>query len=433
MVYDRAINQGAGSLENSEVKVKYNRNGKAVEVEESGVYGFGFIPSKPRNLNVKYEKGNQILGLPHDVFRRPYEDEFRNYNWYGFTNMLNDYTPKEGDPIGVIFGYDGLGMLHSRLAGGYYKYADNEYDTSGATSENYVWNFAFKDPRIAIARGPAGLGQETGTDERYYIYTPSGQLLYYINTFDNKPHFYHWDMFGNVRFITSHEGKPEVAYAYDPSGGKTVHVMQSTRFPEPPLNPFTFKGMFGWMREDPTSSSVKDYPLYYALDSFYDSYRRGHFVQMTMEEAINRDLLNQFDPRVEGAIRFVGGAVEVTIGIAGAPETGGISLLLVPLGVDEMVVGARMMYDNEQHESLLDATIGTGPTIAVHLVAGLGTGFIRPPALVIPRLSKGISAGRISIIPAKTARVAQKAARIRALRAPPPASMLPSAPPPLPN
>lgn len=432
-VYDRAINYSSGLLEESRVDVRYNKNGKAIEVTETGIYGFQFKPDKPRNLNTRYEKGHQVLGLPHDVFRRPLADEFRSYEWYGFTNMLTAYKPLEGNPFGIIFSYDGLGMLNNRFAGGFYKYSTNEYDTSGVTNDNYVWNYAFKDPRIAIVRGPAGLGEEQGPDFTYYIYTPSGQLLYYIEAGDNKAHFYHWDMFGNVRFITSEEGKPEVAYGYDPSGGQTVHVMQSTRFPEPPINPFTFKGMFGWMREEPTSSSVKDYPIYYALDSFYDSYRRGHFVYMTMEEALNRSLLNQFDPRVEGAIRFVGGAVEVTIGIAGAPETGGVSLLLVPLGIDEMIVGGRMMYDNERHDSLLDAAIGTGPAMGVHLVAGLGTSFIRAPALVIPRLSRGLSAGRISIVPARTAQVAQKAARIRALRTPPPASMLPNSPPPLPN
>ena len=59
---------------------------------------------------------------------------------------------------------------------------------------------------------------------RYYVYFPSGTLLYSIEAADNSRHFYHFDEMGNTLMLTSDTGAMTDSYSVTPYGENADHI-----------------------------------------------------------------------------------------------------------------------------------------------------------------------------------------------------------------
>jgi RHS repeat-associated protein len=199
----------------------------------------------------QFDAASQATGFTYDALGRLLRDAKRTYAW-DLASRLTSYT-ESGQT--VSFTYDGVGQRLSRTAAG--------------VEERYLWNYALGIPSIAmIRRGSA--------DERYFVHTPEGVLLYSI-TPDGAREFYHYDETGNVRFLTDDSGRMAATYEYGPYGEWMAATGASA-------NPFTYQGMFGVMREGSSG-------LYYMRARYYDS-ESSRFISRdplltTLPKAIN--------------------------------------------------------------------------------------------------------------------------------------------------
>ncbi len=120
----------------------------------------------------------------------------------------------------VTFSYDGLDKIISRK--------------EGDTETKFYHNYAILGAPI-VAEKDASSSQFS----RYYVWTPSGQLLYMVDVaHENKVYFYHYDHLGSTLFLTDSSGQVTDSYAYTPYGLLIRHDGDSTQ-------PFTFIGKFG--------------------------------------------------------------------------------------------------------------------------------------------------------------------------------------------
>ena len=123
---------------------------------------------------------------------------------------------------GVTFAYNGQSEIVSRTEG-------------GATTRYYHSHTLGLNPIVAEQQG-AGF-------HRYYVYTPSGQLLYSIDPQNgNAAAFYHGDQVGSTLALSDAAGAVTDRYAYSPYGELLGHTGGSDQ-------PFTFVGTLGIRRE----------------------------------------------------------------------------------------------------------------------------------------------------------------------------------------
>jgi RHS repeat-associated protein len=164
-------------------------------------------------------------------------DPLRNYTW----DLASRLTSYQGANGSATAGYDGLGMRISENLAGF-----------GFTTvpSNFIWNYGTALPTVATV-------QTGSADQRYYVYTPSGTLLYAIDAASNARHFYHFDETGSTVMLTNDTGAVTDSYGITPYGET---VTQSGTTP----NPFTWLGQFGVMQEGSTG-------LYDMRTRWYDS------------------------------------------------------------------------------------------------------------------------------------------------------------------
>ena len=112
-----------------------------------------------------------------------------------------------------------------------------------------------------------------GADKRYYIYEPSGRLLYSIEAADNAHRYYHFDPSGSTMMLTDDGGNMTDAYAAGPFGEEVRHQGTSDQ-------PFVFHGAMGVMWERGTT-------LYNMRRRYYDA-ASGRF--------LSRDPIQSLDP-----------------------------------------------------------------------------------------------------------------------------------------
>ena len=94
--------------------------------------------------------------------------------------------------------------------------------------------------------------------KRFYVYTPTGRLLYSINPATGEVRFYHYDRLGSTLFLTDGAGAVSDAYAYTPYGVLLDHTGESDQ-------PFTYLGQLGVRREDAGGT------LYHTRARHYDA------------------------------------------------------------------------------------------------------------------------------------------------------------------
>jgi RHS repeat-associated protein len=174
----------------------------------------------------------QVVGFNYDPLGRLTSDMDRTFSW----DLASRLTGLSAEGQTTTFVYDDLHRVVSR---------------NGASgSESFVWNYAFVLPAISVTRSG-------GADSRYYIHTPAGDLLYFIDNADGQAHYYHYDEMGSALFLTDQSGSITDRYAYTPYGEMAGSTGQTP-------NPFTFIGRYGVIREGDTG-------LYRMHRRLYDS------------------------------------------------------------------------------------------------------------------------------------------------------------------
>jgi RHS repeat-associated protein len=121
------------------------------------------------------------------------------------------------------------------------------YDGSGDVSTRTVAGATTRFfHHAAVAGHPLVAERNEGTTQftRFYVWTPSGTLLYSIDGATHAPTFYHYDHVGSTLALTDSAGAVSDKYAYSPYGELLGHEGASTQ-------PFTFIGAFGVLAEGP--------------------------------------------------------------------------------------------------------------------------------------------------------------------------------------
>jgi|GEM_PF-1556159 len=197
-----------------------------------------------------FDAASQIVGFTYDNLGRRTGDGARTYLW-DLASRLMKLT--EGSET-TEFTYDAFSLMLS--------------ETRGAITRQFVWNYAFALPSISVVR-------QGGSDLRYYVHTPDGELLYSIDAADRSRRFYHYDEMGNTLFLTNDQGAITDSYAYAPYGTLLASTGSSD-------NPFTYEGRYGVMRLGASG-------LYYVRQRVFDSVNACF---------ISRDPIARIEPRL---------------------------------------------------------------------------------------------------------------------------------------
>jgi len=187
-----------------------------------------------------YDAASQISspGFVYDAQGRLTADPQHTYTWDGASRLVG--------VNGVSLAYNGFGDLLTR--------------TDGAETTRYFYNRALGLAPI-LAEGDAG----SGAFRRFYVWTPSGSLLYMIDAQDgNQVYFYHFDRTGSTLALTDQAGNLTDAYAYDPFGDLFHHQGGNAQ-------PFTYAGQWGVRQEGDSGS------FYHMRARYYDAIT-GRFI-----------------------------------------------------------------------------------------------------------------------------------------------------------
>ncbi|MCP5559020.1 MAG: RHS repeat protein [Verrucomicrobiaceae bacterium] len=175
------------------------------------------VPSAPAvSETFTFGKASEVtsLGYSYDSRGRLTSSPTNSYTWDGAGRLLTAGT--------VTFTYNGLNDITTR--------------TDGAGSTVFSHHYALGRAPIVHEDPPgASLG-------RFYVWTPSGHLLYSIDRDTNLPSFYHFDRIGSTIAVTDSSGAVTDAYAYGPYGEPQGRLGTSSQ-------PFTYVGLFGVRQE----------------------------------------------------------------------------------------------------------------------------------------------------------------------------------------
>jgi RHS repeat-associated protein len=263
-----------------------------------------------------FDAAGQIKEFQYDAMGRRTSDDTRTYVW-DLASRLTSYAG--GTDSGTLTS-NGLGLIASQ--------------TKGGVTQQYVWNFGLGLPSISSI--------QTATDSTYYVHTPSGQLLYSVDSTGAR-HFYHYDEMGNTIFLTDDTGAVTDKYAYTeygallaPSGGSS--------------NPFLFGGRDGTM--------ALGAGLYSMRARVYDS-RTGVFLSRDERIHLAPEQINAYAYAANNPLQFND--------VSGADPNPGSGPIIVYIYVP-----------------IPGATVG-GPGTSAPLIPGTGfTGLPDPPITLYP-------------------------------------------------
>jgi RHS repeat-associated protein len=163
------------------------------------------------------DSAGQLEGATCDSIGRVTDDGTRLYTWDLATRLG---TLEEGATT-VVWTYDGFGRPLTR--------------TEGATTDEYVWNYACDLPAVSILK-------RGGLPVRYYVHAPDGMLLYSMEEAGGAIRYFHFDEVGSTLFLTDGAGALTDSYAYTPWGTEIDASGASE-------NPYRWLGQFGVRRE----------------------------------------------------------------------------------------------------------------------------------------------------------------------------------------
>jgi len=133
----------------------------------------------------------------------------------------------------------------------YNPFGDLVTRTDGANSNRYFYNYALGSHPIMAEQD-----ETTGEVQRYYVWSPGGTLLYFIEAATGNAVYYHFNRRGDTIALTDETGAQTDAYAYDPYGRLIGQTGTSDQ-------PFTFGGRDG-VRAEPAGG------LYHMRARYYD-------------------------------------------------------------------------------------------------------------------------------------------------------------------
>jgi len=206
-----------------------------------------------------YDAADQLSGATYDALGRLVRDSLRTYS-FDAASRLTSYQGVDG---AASFTYDAFGMRTSR--------------TSAGIAESYTIDYATALPTVAVARSG-------GIDQRYYVWTPDGTLLYWIDASTGAHHFYAFDELGNTVLLTGDNGAITDSYGIPVYGENPVQNGSTS-------NPFTFQGAYGVMQEGSTT-------LYCMRARYFDS-NPGRF--------LSRDPVHSPAPKAIGPYQYAMG------------------------------------------------------------------------------------------------------------------------------
>ncbi len=207
-----------------DLQFTYNSAGEITETDVTvPLDPADFLP--PETSNLTYDAVAQIssTGYAHDARGRQTTSPDQNYDWDNANRLVQ--IVKNG--VSTLMGYNGLGNLRLR-------------DGSGEKLKFYY--------NGAIDLSPIAADQDNASGKmlRYYVYTPSGRLLYMIDHENaDALYFYHFDQVGSTLALTNASGDVTDKYAYAPHGKVLRHEGDSPQ-------PFTFVGRWGVRSESDT-------------------------------------------------------------------------------------------------------------------------------------------------------------------------------------
>jgi len=179
-----------------------------------------------------HDAAHQInsAGYGYDARGRLNASPWMTFIWDGASRLTG---------IGAVaLGYNGLGDLITR--------------TEGGVTTRFFRNYA-----IDLAPIMAERNETTVQVQRYYVWSPSGRLLYMIDAANgNAVRHYHVDRVGSTLALTSAAGAVTDAYAYTPYGELLGRTGTSAQ-------PFTYVGAYG-VRSEPAAI------LYHMRARYYD-------------------------------------------------------------------------------------------------------------------------------------------------------------------
>jgi len=168
------------------------------------------------NKNFTVDAASQInsSGYTYDTRGRTIQIPGHTLTWDGAERLTG--------LDGIIFTYNGQSEIVSRTE-------------KGITTRYYHNHTLGLNPIVAEQQGTSVY--------RYYVYTPSGQLLYSIDPQNgNAAAFYHHDQIGSTLALSNGSGTVTDRYAYSPFGKLLGHTGSSDQ-------PFTFVGTLGVRQE----------------------------------------------------------------------------------------------------------------------------------------------------------------------------------------
>ncbi len=145
-----------------------------------------------------YDLRGRLTVAPGDTFA-----------WDGASRLIN--------ADGVTLAYNGLGDVTTR--------------TVGVDVTRFYNHYALGMAPIVYEDPPTG-------NDRAYVWTPGGRLLYSVDMGTGEPTFYHFDRIGSTLALTDSTGTVIDAYAYGPYGEPLGHTGTSTQ-------PFQYIGAYG--------------------------------------------------------------------------------------------------------------------------------------------------------------------------------------------
>ena len=181
-----------------------------------------------------YDAANQITaaGFSYDARGRRTADPERTYTW----DSANRLTGITYGSTHIAYEYTALGEVARRVV-------------DGVITE-YFYNYAVKDHPIMAEK-------RNGDYIRFYVYTPNGRLLYFVDVPSAAAYFYHFNHIGTTLFLTDAAGNITDSYGYTLYGQLIRHVGTSDQ-------PFTYIGRYGVRQEGDTG-------LYQMRARYYDS------------------------------------------------------------------------------------------------------------------------------------------------------------------
>ena len=257
------IDESAGTTALSSIALERDGRGNTTRADRT-------LPleptTPPADATLSYDAANQLTSATHDARGRVLTLAGRTYT-YNTASQLDSYT--EGGQT-VAFAHDAFGRLIRR--------------TEGGTVDEFVVNYGLDEPAASIQR-------RDGTDLRYFVHTPAGELLYSIDAATGAREFHHFDEVGNTLFLTDDAGAVTSSFAYSPYG----EIVDSTGTSE---TPFTWGGRFGVMREPGTA-------LYHMGRRVYDAETMRFLTREPRPELGHPQLIDPYVYAVGNPLRYV--------------------------------------------------------------------------------------------------------------------------------